>query len=60
MISPSSTARPSLGEPGTVWIEIAGTTTGETLGAHLSPEDARRLAGALLLAVAQIEEDRGR
>lgn len=51
-------ARPSLGEPGSVWIEIHPSSTGASLGAHLSPRDARLLAGALLLAVAQIEEDR--
>lgn len=57
MIARRVVARPSLGQTGAIWIEVSPTTTGETLGAHLSPADALRLAGALLLAIEEIEGD---
>ena len=59
MIARRVAARPSLGQPGAVWVAIGPSTTGEDLGAHLSTADAVRLAGALLLAVEQINEDTG-
>lgn len=58
MIARRVVARPSLGQTGAVWVEITPATTGESLGAHLSTADALRLAGALLLAVEEIEQDR--
>ena len=57
MIARRVAARPSLGMTGFVWVEVGPSFTGEDLGAHLSPADAVRLAGALLLAVEQINED---
>ena len=50
-------ARPSLGQPGRVWIEVERSATGGPLGAHLSVDDALALAGALLLAVEQMTQD---
>lgn len=60
MIARRISARPSLGWPGAVWIEVHPSSTGGPLGAHLSPDDARLLAGALLLAVSEMEEERSR
>lgn len=57
MIARRIAARPSLGMTGTVWLEISPTSTAVDLGAHLTPADAVRLAGALLLAVQQIADD---
>lgn len=51
-------ARPSLGQTGAVWVEITPAVSGESLGAHLSIADALRLAGALLLAVEELETER--
>lgn len=59
MIARRVIARPSLGMTGLVWVEVSPSFTGEDLGAHLSTADALRLAGALLLAVEQINEDAG-
>lgn len=50
-------ARPSLGQPGRVWIEVERSATGGPLGAHLSIDDAVALAGALLLSVEQMRQD---
>jgi uncharacterized membrane protein len=54
MIARTTVARPSLGEAGRVWVEITPSSTGESLGAFLNPEDALRLASDLIVAVRRI------
>lgn len=51
------TARPSLGDPGKVWVEIEGCVDGQTLGAHLTRIEATELLNALALALHRMDED---
>jgi hypothetical protein len=50
-------ARASLGERGKVWVEIERGFGGGPIGAHLAKIEAIELAGLLLLAVEQINEE---
>lgn len=52
-----TTVRPSLGDPGKVWIEVERCTDGHTHGAHLTQTEAVQLLNDLALALHRLNED---